>query len=90
MIKYGNIDLTTIITRRILALVFLIHNKQQPRREWYQGQCKKTFLVIPVNSTLVRKDGVSPISFCDYVFVIKFSVPIETTFTTHSETPEGF
>jgi hypothetical protein len=33
-------------------------------RHWYQGQ-KKVFLIVPVDSTLVRKDGVPPISRWD-------------------------
>ena len=32
--------------------------------QWYPGH-KKVFLIVPVNSTLVRKDRVSPISCCD-------------------------
>ena len=33
-------------------------------REWYQGQ-KKVFLIVPGHTTLVRKDGVPPISCWD-------------------------
>ncbi len=44
----------------------------------------KVFVIVPVHSTSVRKDGVPPISFCVPVFVTKFSVTTELFLHTQS------